>query len=345
LLLFSVLYAFWAASCVAFNGDVIRDLAAQFLTLAEKQRAAGPIMVGHRLMGISLLFTGEIAAGRAHLDQSIALYDPAEHRPMATRFGVDSKVSILSYRSFALWSLGYPEAALTDADDAIRNAREMGQAAALMYALGHRPATYALCRNFAAAVADAQEHVVLAEEMGSPFWKASGMMSEGSVLALTGRASDATEMLISGISAWRTMGATLLLPLYLPRLARAHAELGQFEAAWRCIGEAMNLVETTKEKWCEAEIHRTAGEIELMSRAPDAAKAQVYFERALSIARAQQARSWELRAATSMARLWRDQGKRDEAHDLLAPIYGWFTEGFNTLDLKEAKALLDELRA
>ncbi len=345
LLLFSVLYAFWAASCVAFNGDVIRDLAAQFLTLAEKQRAAGPIMVGHRLMGISLLFTGEIAAGRAHLDQSIALYDPAEHRPMATRFGVDSKVSILSYRSFALWSLGYPEAALTDADDAIRNAREMGQAAALMYALGHRPATYALCRNFAAAVADAQEHVVLAEEMSSPFWKASGMMNEGSVLALTGRASDATEMLISGISAWRTMGATLLLPLYLPRLARAHAELGKFEAAWRCIGEAMNLVETTKEKWCEAEIHRTAGEIELMSRAPDAAKAQVYFERALSVARAQQARSWELRAATSMARLWRDQGKRDEAHDLLAPIYGWFTEGFNTLDLKEAKALLDELRA
>jgi predicted ATPase len=123
-------------------------------------------------------------------------------------------------------------------------------------------------------------------------------------------------------------------------LARAHAELGQFEQAWRSIGEAMNLVETTKEKWGDAEIHRTAGEIELMSPQQDAAKAQAHFERALEIARAQQARSWELRAATCLARLWRDQGRRAEAHDLLATVYGWFTEGFDTLDLKEAKALL-----
>jgi len=131
----------------------------------------------------------------------------------------------------------------------------------------------------------------------------------------------------------------------LPPLARAHAELGQFEEAWRCIGEAMTLVETTKNKCWEAEVHRVAGEIALMSPEPDAAKAQAYFERSLAVAREQQAKSWELRAATSMARLWRDQGKRDEAHDLLAPIYGWFTEGFDTLDLKEARALLDELHA
>jgi len=107
----------------------------------------------------------------------------------------------------------------------------------------------------------------------------------------------------------------------------------------------MTAVEATKERWCEADIHRTAGEIALMSPEPDAAKAQAYFERALTVARAQQAKSWELRAATSMAQLWRDQGKRQEAHDLLAPIYGWFTEGFDTLDLKEAKALLEELHA
>jgi predicted ATPase len=165
------------------------------------------------------------------------------------------------------------------------------------------------------------------------------------VLALTGKASDATEMLISGMTAWRTTGATNFLPFYLPHLARAHAELGQFEEAWRCIGEAMTAAETTKEKWCEAEIHRTAGEIALKSPTPDAAKAQAYFERALAIAREQQAKSWELRAAMSLARLWRDQGKRDEAQDLLAPIYGWFTEGFDTLDLKEAEALLEELQA
>ena len=131
--------------------------------------------------------------------------------------------------------------------------------------------------------------------------------------------------------------------MYLPRLARAHAELGQFEEAWRCIGETMTAAETTKQTLWEAEIHRTAGEIELMSPEPDASKAEACFERALSVARAQQAKSWELRTAMSMARLWRDQGKRDRARELLAPVYGWFTEGFDTLDLKEAKALFDEL--
>ena len=135
LLLFSVLYGFWVANYVAFNGDVLRELAAQFLALAEKQGATVPLMIGHRLMGTSLLFTGDIAEGRAHFDQAIALYDPAEHRPLATRFGQDVRVAILCYRSLALWLLGYPEAALADADHALKDAREIGQAATLMYAL------------------------------------------------------------------------------------------------------------------------------------------------------------------------------------------------------------------
>jgi predicted ATPase len=126
-------------------------------------------------------------------------------------------------------------------------------------------------------------------------------------------------------------------------LARAHAELGQFEEAWRCIGEATTAAQTTKEKWCEADIHRTAGEIALTSPEPDAARAQAYFERAIVIAREQEAKSWELRAATSLARLWRDQNKRQRARELLAPSYGWFTEGLGTLDLTQAKTLLDEL--
>ena len=119
--------------------------------------------------------------------------------------------------------------------------------------------------------------------------------------------------------------------------------LGQFDDAWRCIREAMTAVEISKESFCEAEIHRRAGEIALLSPGPDAPKAEAYFDRALAVAREQQAKSWELRAAMSMARLWRDQGKRQRAHDLLAPVYGCFTEGFDTVDLKEAKALLDQL--
>jgi predicted ATPase len=343
LLLFSVLYAFCSANYVAFNGDVCRDLAAQFLALAEKQGATVPLMIGHRLMGMDLMATGDVAEGRGHLDQAIALYDPAEHRPLAARFGTDTAVTVLACRSSALWLLGYPEAALRDADDALRSAREIGQAATLMYALCHASIPYTLCGNRAVAAPLAQELVATAEDKGSLFWKALGMTNQGCVLALTGRASDATEILISWMTALRTTGATSRMPLFLPHLARAHAELGQFEAAWRCIGEAMTASETTKETWCEAEIHRTAGEIALMSPEPDAAKAQAHFERAIAIARAQKAKSWELRTATSLARLWRDHGKRQQARDLLAPVYGWFTEGFDTADLKEAKALLDEL--
>ena len=345
LLLFSVLYSFWVASFIAFNGDVARELAAQFLELAEKHGTAVPLMVGHRLLATSLLCTGDITQGRTHFDQAIALYDPAQHRPLATRFGHDIGLIALSWRSWALWMLGYPEAALADASDALGDAREIGQAGTLMYALLNTSATPTLCGNYAAVNAQLNELMALADEKGSLFWKAHGMLVQGCLFALTGKASDAVQMITAGITAFRSTGSTLGVPRQLSYLARAYAELGQFDDAWRCIGEAMTAVETTKERWWEAEIHRIAGEIALKSPAPDAAKAEAYFERALAVARAQQAKSWELRAAMSMARLKRDQGKRDAARDLLAPVYGWFTEGFDTLDLKEAKTLLDELRA
>jgi predicted ATPase len=171
------------------------------------------------------------------------------------------------------------------------------------------------------------------------------MMWQGCVSALTGPAAAAIDILTPALVTYRSTAATIYTPSVFLHLALAHAELGQFEEAWRCIGEAMTAAETSKEKWCEAEVHRVAGEIALRSPVPDAPKAEAYFQRALEVARNQQAKSWELRAATSMARLWHDQGKRDEARELLAPVYGWFTEGFNTLDLKQAKALLDELAA
>ena len=168
---------------------------------------------------------------------------------------------------------------------------------------------------------------------------------QGCVLAMTGKASDAIRVITSGATALRSTGSTMWLPLCLSYLARAHAELGQFNDAWRCMGEATTAMETTKEKWFEAEVNRIAGEVALLSPERDATKAEAYFERALAVARAQQAKSWELRAAMSLARLWRDQGKPQQARELLAPVYGWCTEGFDTLDLKQAKTLLDELNA
>jgi predicted ATPase len=176
-----------------------------------------------------------------------------------------------------------------------------------------------------------------------PYWNAFGLMNQGCAWVLMGAPSRAVELFVAGIAMFRATYSKLLLPFYFPHLARAYAELGQFEDAWRCIDDAMTAAEQTKEKWCEAEVHRTAVDIELASPAPGTAKAEAHFERALMVARSQQAKSWELRAATSMARLWRDQGKSDEARELFAPVYGWFTEGFDTLDLKEAKALLDAL--
>ena len=273
------------------------------------------------------------------------LYDPAEHRPLSTRFGQDVSVVILSYRSWTRWLLGYPEAALADTDHALKNAREMGQSSTLIYALSHGSFTHIFCGNYAAVNAQLDEAVTLANEKSALAWKAFGMMHQGSLLALTGQASNAAQIMTSGISEWRSTGSTLWIPWYLSNLARAYAELGQFDNASHCIGEAMTTVQTTKERWCEAEVDRIAGEIALMSPGPDASKAEAYFERALAIARQQQAKSWELRASMSLARLWRDQGKVQQARELLAPVYGWFTEGFDTRDLKEAKALLEELAA
>ena len=169
------------------------------------------------------------------------------------------------------------------------------------------------------------------------------MMQRGCVLALTGKPSDAVETMTSGIAAWRSTGSTSYLPLYLTYLARTFAMIGQFDDARRCIGEATIVMDTTKDKWAEAELNRAAGEIVLLELEPDVPRAEAYFERALAVARQQQAKSWELRAAMSLAHLGRDQGKVQQARELLAPVYGWFTEGFDTRDLKEAKALLEEL--
>jgi predicted ATPase len=169
------------------------------------------------------------------------------------------------------------------------------------------------------------------------------MILQGWLFSLTGKAADAVEMITSGLTAQRSTETTTFIPGYLSSLAKAYGDLGRFDEAGRSIDEAMTAVRTTKESWREADIYHIAGEIALKSSEPDAAKAETYFQRAIAVARQQQAKSWELRAAMSLARLWRSQGKMQQARELLAPVYGWFTEGFNTRDLKEAKALLEEL--
>ena len=247
-----------------------------------------------------------------------------------TRFAQDAGVSILCHRSMALWS-GYPDAALADAKQALQEARDIGQATNLPFALFFTSLTQIFCGNYATATKEHDELIALADEKGSLTWKALCTPMQGCLFALTGKASDAVQ------------GS----PPALPHCGQLEQHCGCrctrhiLRERMRSLANSMTLGAAL----AKAEVHRVAGEIALKSPEPDAAKAQAHFERALEVSRQQQAKSWELRAAMSMARLWRDQGQPQQARELLAPVYGWFTEGFDTLDLKEAKALLDELRA
>jgi predicted ATPase len=213
----------------------------------------------------------------------------------------------------------------------------------LLLSLFFGAVTHFLCGSYATTETLANELYTLADEQGAVLWKSSGQQYRGWVLAVTGRASEATQLLAQSLAAFRSTGSTGMTPFGLSWLGKSYAELDQPDDAFRSVNEAKDVIERTGERWAEVDVHRIAGEIALRAPEPDAAKAEAHFERALAVARRQQAKSWELRAATSMARLWRDQGKPQQARELLAPVYGWFTEGFETIDLKEAKTMLDEL--
>jgi tetratricopeptide (TPR) repeat protein len=219
LLLFSVLLGSWTASFVAFNGDMVREFAAQFLTLADKQQTIPPRLVAHRLMGSSYLFTGDSKEAVAHYGRVIALYDPAENRQHATRFSIDARVAAVSFRAWALWLLGYPDAALADAERGLKDAREIGHAASLMHTLANTPPTLIQCGSYEAASELLNELGLLANEKGASLWKATAATLRGRILALTGEASDAVHMLTSGLTAVRATGATLWEPENLSYLA------------------------------------------------------------------------------------------------------------------------------
>jgi predicted ATPase len=298
------------------------------------------------VMGHAQLLTGHFLESRAHYDEALKLYDPMKHGIAAARVGGhDARVAVLCYRALALWLLGYPDAALADAGHAVSHAHEIEHAATSMHALAHASAIYLHCRDYCSADALLEELARLTDEKGVAFWKAFGLLNQGALRLLTGKPSDAVHVLTIGINAWQLTGATVFVPWYSTYLATAYGRLNQYDDALRTISEATETVDRTNERWCEAEVARVAGEVALLGSKQDSAKAQRHFERALAVARQQQAKSWELRAAMSLAHLWRDQGKVQQARELLAPLYGWFTEGFDTRDLKEAKALLNELAA
>jgi predicted ATPase len=248
-----------------------------------------------------------------------------------------------SYAPWTLWLLGYPDQALARNEEAVSLAQQRAHPFSLGFALSAAAMFHQFRREEHCTQEHAEAAISLATEQGFPYWRAMSSILRGWVLVQQGQVQEGIEQMHQGLTAWRATGAETARPYWLALLAEAYGVMGQPETGLTALAEALTLVDKTGERHYEAEIYRLKGAFLLQQASDNKADAETCFHHALEIARNQQAKSFELRAATSLARLWQQQGKRQEAHDLLAPVYNWFTEGFETLDLKDAKALLDEL--
>jgi class 3 adenylate cyclase/predicted ATPase len=327
----------------AFGGEL--DLALRFdedlLRLSRQRNDAAGLVLGHTSSGNNLWFVGRFASSRSHLEEALALYDPIAHCSLVQQAGFHPQVTSQVILGIVLFCLGYPEQALARSQAAIAEARRLAHPPSLASSLVLGAMLLLLGGDDAILGEWVEQLITLASEQGFPFWRAVGTIYRGWVTVKNGNWADGIALLRSGLTALRATGAKTTVPVSLALLARACEIAGQTENASTLLDEALELVERTGERWFEAELNRHKGQLLLRQGHPDAA--EELYRKALSIAAEQEAKLWELRAAVSLARLRRDQGRHAEARDLLAPVYAWFTEGFDTPDLKEAKALLDEL--
>jgi len=278
-----------------------------------------------------------------HLEESIALYDLRQDRSLAALYGHDPGVMHRSYTSYVLWWLGYPSQALQRSDKMRMLAQELAHPLSVAYALGTASSLHQLRREAQATQERAEAAMALSREYGFPYWLGIGTIRRGWALAAQGQGAEGVQQIRQGLAVWRATGADLNRPWFLALLAEACGRAGEAEEGLTAVAEALTAVHIKANRVCEAELYRLKGELLLQQVIPEVQQAETCLQHALATARRQQAKSLELRAAMSLARLWQRQGKRAEAHTLLAPIYGWFTEGFDTADLQEAKALLEAL--
>jgi predicted ATPase len=316
-------------------------LGEQLLTLAQQVQDAAMLVTAHRARGYTLFLLGAVASAYTHFTQGIALYDPQQHRAQASLYGEDAGVVCLSFAAWVLWCLGYPDQGLARSQEAVTLAQQVAHPMSLSYALSFAALFHQYRREECTTQERAEAAIILATEQGFPFWRARGAVLRGWALVHQGRAQEGIAQITQGLRAYRATGAELGRPHFLALLAEAYGTMGEPKAGLTVLTEALTLAETTGERWYEAELHRLKGELLLQQSSDNHLEAEACFHHAIDIARNQQAKSFELRTVTSLARLWQQQGKRQEAHDLLAPVYGGFTEGFDTADLQDAKALLD----
>jgi predicted ATPase len=341
--LFPVLRGLYGYYHVRAEYQTAHTLGEQLLVLAQQTQHSGMLVAAYRALGATLSFLGAAVSAHTYLTQGIALYDLQQHRSSALLYGEDAGVACGANDAWTLWRLGYPDQGLTRINEAVTVGKQIGHPFSLGFALSEAAIVHHFRREDRAAQACADAVISLATAQGFPYWKAFGAILRGWALAQQGQAQEGIDQINQGLMTYRATGAEMLRPWLLSLLAETHGTIGEPEAGLAVLTEALALVEKTGERWYEPELYRLKGELLLQQSSDNQTEAESCFHQAITIAQSQQAKSWELRAATSLARLWQSQGKRQEAYDLLAPVYHWFTEGFDTLDLKGIKALLEEL--
>ena len=319
------------------------EIAKQLLTLAQSVQDSAYLLVAHQALGTTLFYAGELSQAREHLAQGKALYDPQQHRAHAILYGQDPGVVCLSFASRTLWLLGYPDQALQRSQEALTLARELSHPFSLAFALFFAAWIHQYRGEQQVALERTEALLALSTEQGFVQRLAQGRILQAAVLVEQGGEAEGIARIRQNLAAYGATGADLGRPAYLALLAEAYGRARQADEGLTVLAEALAAVQETGIRFHEAELYRLEGELLLRQAIPVEQQVETYFHRALAMARRQQAKSLELRAALSLSRLWQQQGKRDGARELLAPIYGWFTEGFDTADLQEAKALLEEL--
>jgi len=354
---FPALFGLWRFNLIRPDTHKARDLADQMMRLAQNSHDSSLLLEAHRALGTSLFFLGDLRQGRSHLEQGIALYDVHQHRSHAFRYGSDPRVYCLCFAAWNLWCLGYPDQALRNTQEALHLAHEGAHPFTLAFALGITAMFHQFRQEEATVQERAEATLTLSTEHGFAYRAAWATLLQGWALAARGHREEGLVRMQEGLTAQRDTGSEANHPYFLALLAEVYGKMGRPEEGLTALAEASVMRQRTGEQWYEAELYRLKGELTLQKpsgvRGPESevpnphaeAEAEECFLMAIEIARRQQAKSWELRAATSLARLWQQQGKEEAARQLLAEIYHWFTEGFDTKDLREAKKLLESLES
>jgi predicted ATPase len=321
--------------------DLALRLDEDLLRVSRQHNDSGGLVLAHNCSGRTLMLVGRFASSRSHLEEGLALYDPISHRALVHQVGVHLQVACQAYLGIVLFYLGFPDQALTQSNAAIVEAQRLAHPPSLALSLSLGAGLLSFVGDDAALDDRADQLVALASKQGFPYRRVMGTIYRGWVKVKNGYVTEGISLLRRGLSAYRAFGAGVSMPRYIALLVAACEIAGEIEEAATLLDDALQIVERTGERSFAAELNRQKGQ--LLLRQGHFEAAEELYRKALSIAEEQGAKLWELRAAASLARLRRDQGRSAEARDLLAPVYGWLTEGFATPDLKEAKALLDEL--